>query len=179
MYPVLDVGVDELRLRTLTTADAELLVEATHRESARSLWGACPAGPYSAAAALAVLREWDPRSADQVSVGVFAGDILVGAVGLMADGADSAELAYWVRPERRRLGIGVRGVAAVTRWAHNRAGLRRVWLEINPVNAASLRLAERAGYRFAERRPRHCRSWRHEDPERDVWHDCLIWTHDR
>lgn len=178
MYPPLDIDLDDLRLRTLTSADADLLVDATRNERGRALWGPGTVGAYSPADAVAALREWDPGSASQVSFGVLVGPVLVAAVGLMADGFDSAELAYWVRPERRGRGIGVRSVSAVTRWAHGRAGVRRVWLEIDPANAASLRVAERTGYRFSERMPRHCRSWAHADPDRDVWHDCLIWTHD-
>jgi RimJ/RimL family protein N-acetyltransferase len=178
MYPVLDIRLDDLQLRTLTMRDADLLVEATREESAPALWGARPAGSYSLRDAQDALLAWDHRSAGQVSYGVLDGSRLVAAVGLMPDGAQAAELAYWVRPDKRRRGFGLRGVRAVTGWAHQEAGLQRVWLEINPDNVPSLRLAERAGYRFDERRPRHCRSWMVDDPERDVWHDCLIWVHD-
>jgi len=43
------------------------------------------------------------------------------ALGLMLDGPDSAELAYWVRPEQRRRGLASKGVRLVTDWTH-RAG---------------------------------------------------------
>jgi RimJ/RimL family protein N-acetyltransferase len=178
MYPVMDLHLDGLWVRTLTPADADLLVEATREESARALWGAFPAGPYSSQDAQDALLAWDHRSSGQVSYGVLDGSRLVAAVGLMPDGAQAAELAYWVPPGRRRRGFGLRGVQAVTRWAHQEAGLRRVSLEINPANVPSLRLAERAGYRFDQRLPRHCRSWIADDPGRDAWHDCLIWIHD-
>jgi RimJ/RimL family protein N-acetyltransferase len=92
-------------------------------------------------------------------------------------GPSSAELAYWVRPEARGQGLAVHGVRAVTALAHDGLGIARTWLEINPTNAASLRVAERAGYRYEERLARHCREWVHADPERDSWHDCLIWAH--
>jgi RimJ/RimL family protein N-acetyltransferase len=170
----MEVRDGELSLRTLTVADADLVVEATNGETARALWGAVPVGPYSWAEASAALRDW---SADQVSFGILGEAVLVGAVGLMADEVATAELAYWVRPEWRRRGIGLRGVRAVTRWAHEVAGVRRVWLEINPANVASLALAERAGYEFGGRLVAHCRSWIEDDPVRDEWHDCLIWNH--
>lgn len=171
MYPVMDVDLGDLRLRTLTVRDADLLVEATHGETGTAMWGPRPVGAYSPADAAAALREWDGTS--QVSFGLVDDNRLLATVGLMAE----AEIAYWVRPEHRRRGLGVRAVVAVTQWAHERAGLDRVWLEINPANEASRRLAERAGYRFTERLPRHCRAWRSDDPERDEWHDCLIWQH--
>jgi RimJ/RimL family protein N-acetyltransferase len=172
----LDLG-DDLHLRTLLEDDAALLVEATRHEPARALWGPRPAGPYSLEDARTALQRWDPAQGEQVSYGVLRGDRLVAAVGLMLDGPHSAELAYWVRPEQRRRGIGVRSVAALTAWAHRGGGLARLWLEIEPGNIASLELARRAGYQLEQRLPRHCRSWLAEDPAHDQWHDCLIFAH--
>jgi RimJ/RimL family protein N-acetyltransferase len=174
---VMDMNLDDLHLRTLVERDAALLVEATREESARALWGARPAGPHSLHDAQSALRAWDPQDGRQVSYGALRGSRLVAAVGLMLDGPQSAELAYWVRPDERRRGIAGRSVAAVTGWAHQNAGLTRIWLEINPDNTASLRVAERAGYHLEQRMPQHCRSWIDEDPQHDTWHDCLIWVH--
>jgi RimJ/RimL family protein N-acetyltransferase len=171
----LDLG--DLRLRTLFEDDAELLVEATRHEQAPALWAPRPAGPYSLGDARAALRQWDPAPGERVSYGVLQAERLVAALGLMLDSPYSAELAYWVRPEQRRRGIGVRGVHALTAWAHRDAGLARLWLEIEPRNTASLELARRAGYQLEQRLPRHCRAWLAEDPDRDQWHDCLIFVH--
>ncbi|WP_052488924.1 GNAT family N-acetyltransferase [Streptomyces sp. 150FB] len=176
MYPAMDLAVGDLRLRTLTGQDVDLVVEATHGEPSRALWGS-HLGPYSPQDARDALAEWEQGSADQVSFGVLADSRLVAAFGLIESGPGAAEVAYWVRPEARRQGIGLRGLRAVTQWAHRHAGLRRVWLEIKPENAASQRLAEAAGYRFEERMPLHCRTWVADDPEQDVWHDCMIWGH--
>jgi RimJ/RimL family protein N-acetyltransferase len=177
----LDLG-GGLRLRTLTPRDAHLLVEGTSGENAPALWGPHPRGPYARGDARAALRAWDPAGGGQVSYGMLDQGELVGALGLMPDdglpGRRSAELAYWVRPERRRQGLALRGVTALTAWAHDAARCARLWLEIRPDNAASLRLADRAGYRFERRLPRHCRAWTAEDPGQDTWHDCLIWAHD-
>jgi RimJ/RimL family protein N-acetyltransferase len=170
----LDLG--DLRLRTLLKDDAELLVEATRHERAPALWGPRPAGPYSLDDARSALQEWDPARGKRASYGVLRADRLVAALGLMVDGPQSAELAYWVRPEQRRRGIGLRSVHALTAWAHRGGGLARLWLEIEPGNTASLRLAGRAGYQLEQRLPRHCRSWIDDDPDRDTWHDCLIFT---
>jgi RimJ/RimL family protein N-acetyltransferase len=173
--PELELGAG-LRLRALTEEDAELLVEATSGESGRSLWGAYPSGPYSLEQARSALREWDPRTTSQASYGIVGDGRMLGALGLMFDGPGSAELAYWVRPESRRQGLAVRGIRALTPWAHATLRLPRVWLEIDPENTASLRVAERAGFTYEQRLPNHCRAWHNEDPELDSWHDCLIWT---
>jgi RimJ/RimL family protein N-acetyltransferase len=159
-------------LRRLTTSDAPLLVEATSAETGRSLWGYHPRGPYTLADAQAALEAWD----QDTSYGIFDENKLIAAVGLMPDGPDSAELAYWVRPEARGQGIAPKAVQRITEQAHQ-DGLTRLWLEINPTNTPSLKVAERAGYTFEQRLPQHCRNWTQEDPTQDTWHDCLIWTH--
>lgn len=177
MELLMELDLGDLRLRTLTTKDAALLVEATQAGSRRALWGPHPDGPYSLDDAQAALETWDPHRHWQVSFGVLRRAWLVAALGLMLDGPHSAELAYWVWPEQRRRGIALRSVQALTAWAHERASFSRIWLEINPDNAPSLRLAQRAGYRLEQRLPRHCRAWTSDDPDRDTWHDCLIWVH--
>jgi len=168
---------DDLHLRTLLPDDAALLVEATRHEQAPALWAPRPAGPYSLDDARTALQQWDPARGEQASYGAVRADRLVAALGLMLDSPQSAELAYWVRPEQRRRGIGVRSVGALTAWAHRGGGLARLWLEIDPGNTASLGLARRAGYQLEQRLPRHCRAWLEEDPDRDQWHDCLIFAH--
>jgi RimJ/RimL family protein N-acetyltransferase len=175
MHVDLDLGAD-LRLRVLAAADAALLAEATGAERGRSLWGAQPAGPYSLDDAQAALAAWDAAAAGQFSLGILRGQRLLGAVGLMPDGPGSIELAYWVRPEERGKGLASRAVPAATRWARRELGASRIWLEIEPGNQPSLRLAQRAGYRFEQRIPRHCRDWACDDPGLDTWHDCLIWV---
>lgn len=174
--PLLDLPLaGDLRLRTLVPADVPLVVEATADESEPALWGPRPAGPYSPEQATATLAAWSPGQ-NQVSFGMLRDGRLLAALGLMADRPGSAELAYWVGSEHRQQGLASRGVPAVTGWAH-RAGLARIWLEIRPGNEASLRVADRAGFRFEQRLPDHCRSWDHDDSSQDTCHDCLIWSH--
>jgi RimJ/RimL family protein N-acetyltransferase len=123
------------------------------------------------------LQRWDPTRGEQASYGVLQGERLVAALGLMLDSPHSAELAYWVRPEQRRRGIGLRSVGALTAWAYRGSGLAWLWLEIEPGNIASLELPRRAGYQLEQRLPRHCRASLADDPDRDQWHDCLIFAH--
>jgi RimJ/RimL family protein N-acetyltransferase len=70
-----------------------------------------------------------------------------------------------------------RAVVAATLWAHRGLAARRIWLEIEPGNEPSLRVAQRAGYRFEQRISQHCRDGACEDAAGDSWHDCLIWVH--
>jgi hypothetical protein len=98
------------RRRMLAGPDAALVVEATRGESEPGLWGALPAGPYTLKQAQAAMAAWTPEH-DQVSYGMIRAGRLLAALGLMLDGSDSAELAYWVRPEQRRRGITSKGGA--------------------------------------------------------------------
>jgi RimJ/RimL family protein N-acetyltransferase len=171
-----DLG-DGMHMRVLVAEDAALLAEATSRESAPSLWGPRPAGPYSLDDGHAALSAWDPAAGGQFSAGILHGRRLLGAVGLMPDRPGSVDLAYWIRPEQRGRGIASRAVQATTLWTHRSLAIARIWLEIHPGNEASLRVAQRAGYHLKRRLPRHCRDWSCEDAEHDSWHDCLIWVH--
>jgi RimJ/RimL family protein N-acetyltransferase len=166
-----------MHMRALVGEDAALLVEATSGESAPSLWGPCPAGPYSLHDGQAALSAWDPAAGGQFSIGILRGHRLLGAVGVMPDRPGSTELAYWIRPQDRGRGIASRAVRATTVWVHRNLAIPRIWLEIRPGNEPSLRLARHAGYQFERRLSRHCRDWSSEDAEHDSWHDCLIWAH--
>jgi RimJ/RimL family protein N-acetyltransferase len=159
----MELKLGDLTVRTLTVRDAELLVEATRNEPGMAVWGPHPVGPYTPEDAISALRAWD--DAGQTSFGVMAGDRLAGALGLMPDQPGSAELAYWVRPEDRGRRIAGHALRALADWALAEGGFERVWLEINPDNAASLKVAERAGFTFEERVANHCPP-----------HDCLIWA---
>jgi RimJ/RimL family protein N-acetyltransferase len=75
------------------------------------------------------------------------------------------------------MGIASQAVRAATLWTHRSLAINRIWLEINPSNTPSIRVAQRAGYQLEQRIPRHCRDWAREDPEQDSRHDCLIWAH--
>jgi RimJ/RimL family protein N-acetyltransferase len=174
---VFTARLGDMLLRPLLESDAELVVDATAREVEPSFWAPRPAGAYSLADARSALREWDPAGGVRASYGFVQGDRLLAVAGLQVDGPGSAEVAYWVPSEQRRRGYGRGALIALTGAAHDTVGLGRLWLEIEPDNEASLRMARRAGYVFERRAALHCRSWVDEDPARDTWHDCLIWGH--
>jgi len=57
-----------------------------------------------------------------------------------------AELGYMVVPAARGRGVALRSLDLLTRWCFDALGLIRLELRIDPANAPSLRIAERAGY---------------------------------
>lgn len=143
-----------VEFRQLTEEDAPLLVEATRGETGRALWDRTPTGPYSLSDARAALAKWT----DDTSYGVFENGRMVAAVGLMPDAQDSAELAYWVRPEARGRGLATAALTCLTTLARDN-GFTHLWLEIRPGNTASQRVAERAGYVRTQRVVGHCQIW--------------------
>ena len=143
------------------------------------MWGPNPLGPYSLRDAQAALASWNPATGGQFSLGIMQDERLLGAVGLIPERPGSIELAYWLRPEARGRGIASRAVLAATQWTNRELAVPRIWLEIEPGNEPSPRLAQRVGYELERRVPRHCRAWTHDDPERDTWHDCIIWGHEQ
>jgi RimJ/RimL family protein N-acetyltransferase len=59
----------------------------------------------------------------------------------------SAEIGYGVRGRERGRGFASEALAAVARWALSEGGIQRAWLTANTDNVASVRVAEKAGFR--------------------------------
>ncbi len=79
------------------------------------------------------------RAADRIvgSIGLFHADWEVRAV----------EIGYGVRGDERGKGYASEALAAVARWALTEGGIQRAWLTANTDNVASVRVAEKAGFR--------------------------------
>jgi RimJ/RimL family protein N-acetyltransferase len=90
------------------------------------------------------------REGHTVAWAVEEDGLVVGSVGLrgvnLVDRWVSA--AYWVLPEARGHGVAPRALSAATAYAFDRLGLHRVQLQHALGNAASCRVAEKAGFRL-------------------------------
>ncbi|MEU5774638.1 GNAT family N-acetyltransferase [Streptomyces venezuelae] len=71
----------------------------------------------------------------------------VGIINLQFRDDDVATVAYSVFPARRGHGIAPRAVRLLASWALHELGLRQVLLEADEDNAASIRVAEKCGFR--------------------------------
>ena len=65
----------------------------------------------------------------------------------------TGSLGYSVGPAYRGKGLAARSLKLLTDYAHEVAGLPRVYLEIEPDNEASAGVARRAGYRLTDLPP--------------------------
>lgn len=88
----------------------------------------------------------DEKRADWAAVGADGG--VLGRCGLHTDlRFGTAEIAYWMLPDARGNGVALRAVNALTVWAHETLGIRRIELGHSTQNARSCSVANRAGYR--------------------------------
>jgi RimJ/RimL family protein N-acetyltransferase len=77
-----------------------------------------------------------------------ASDAFLGFVALLMKEQRVGELAYMVVPEARGRGLAPAAVQLLGDWALATLALPRLQLRIDPGNTASIRVAERCGYRF-------------------------------
>jgi RimJ/RimL family protein N-acetyltransferase len=87
-----------------------------------------------------------------------ATDLVVGGVNLRLGDNQIAEVSYFVRASARGRGFAARAVLLVARWAFDELGIERIELRAHPENEASIRVAERAGFK-REGVERASRAW--------------------
>ncbi len=95
-------------------------------------------------------RGWEEGTrAGFVARDVAGGALLAFAAIVHLDlGAQEGELGYLVLPAARGRGVAGRAVGLLTRWGFDELGLERLELRIDTANTASVRVAERSGYRL-------------------------------
>jgi RimJ/RimL family protein N-acetyltransferase len=78
-------------------------------------------------------------------------DRMIGIIHLSTGAGGAGAITIGVAPARRRRGLGTRAVDLLTTWAFGRAGVARLEWETDSTNIASIRLAERCGFRLEQR----------------------------
>jgi [ribosomal protein S5]-alanine N-acetyltransferase len=73
-------------------------------------------------------------------------DELLGSVGFDVEEDGRAEFGYWVVREARGRGVASRALLLLAHWAAREHTLARLQLIVDPANAASIRVAEKAGF---------------------------------
>ncbi|MEU3841243.1 GNAT family N-acetyltransferase [Streptomyces sp. NPDC028635] len=141
-------GAPALSLRPWTPHDIPQLVEA-HRDAELRRWITTLVHDEESAARW--VREqrggWDSgeRLAFAVVEPAAAGETLVGHVVLKRTAA-GAEVGYWTVARARGRSVAPRALRALTDWAFTALGLTRLDLLHRAGNAASCRVAHKAGY---------------------------------
>jgi RimJ/RimL family protein N-acetyltransferase len=149
-----DLGDERLRLRPWRLADAPALVRAWHDPDI--IEGSRPPADRSPEAASRWIGGCDERRRLGVALDLViadpADDRVLGEVGLskLDPGRRAAVIGWWVHADERGRGVATDAITLFTQWALGPAGLRALFAEIATDNPASLRVAERAGYRQVE-----------------------------
>jgi RimJ/RimL family protein N-acetyltransferase len=148
-FPDLVLSTERLLLRPLADADVPALVEAGNDPLTRR-WLPLP-DPYTADVAAGWVRDDAParrRGGIGLVLGVEHRGALAGSLDLKRTEwvARVTEIGCWTHPGHRGRGLMPEAVRALAEWVIRDQGFERVELRIAPGNAASLRVAEKAGF---------------------------------
>lgn len=162
---------DELTLRPWSADDAAAVVEAYRSpEIQRYHFRHYETEDEALAWIVGANEGWTTeRSANWAVVGVDD-DVVRGRVSIYLHLEDGhGEVAYWVLPWARGLGVATRACRRATAWAHE-IGLHRVQLEHSTENVASRKVALRSGFIHEGTR-------RGANLHDDGWHDMVLYGH--
>jgi ribosomal-protein-alanine N-acetyltransferase len=108
----------------------------------------------------------EARAGRSYSFMMWQGGNLIGQItmgGVIYGALRGAHIGYWIDRNYAGRGLTTDAVNTLTAFAFDVLGLHRIEINIRPENAASIRVAEKAGYRFESDRPEFLHiagSWR-------------------
>lgn len=151
-FPSPVIRSPRLDLREYGPGDAGLVCELlTDRAEREGLPPGTPSDPDEVAAWLADGVHRLRREGTGVHLMMLdrAAGRIVGSIGLFHADREvrSVEAGYGVCGTERRKGYASEALDAVARWALTEGGFQRAWLTANTDNVASIRVAEKAGFR--------------------------------
>jgi RimJ/RimL family protein N-acetyltransferase len=147
-----ELQANGVRLRPFHAGDVERIVEACS-DPETSYWLASMPRPYRHGSAVAYLESIAELAARGVGVAWCITDPeedrCLGSISLNGLGgyAKRAEIGYWAHPDGRGRGVVAEAVRLVTRHARDSGLATSLLIRCAAGNAASRRVAERAGYR--------------------------------
>lgn len=133
----------DLALRPFTEADVPAIAAAC-QDPEIPRWTSVPS-PYTEEDARAFVRGGGKERSFAVVDAQTDG--LLGSVGFWLEADGRAGFGYWTRKEARGRGVASRALRLLAGWAAHEHDLARLQLVVEPANAASVRVAEKAGFR--------------------------------
>ncbi len=141
--------IDELVLRPWRESDVPALFAAC-QDPDIARWVTIPQ-PYREADADAFIEMaramWRDGTGAPFAIGEAGNDRLLGAVTRFGPDGHQATFGLWLTPEGRGRGVGTRALRLVTDWTIETTEVIRLDAYIMVGNDASIRMAERAGFR--------------------------------
>ncbi|MBU4369893.1 GNAT family N-acetyltransferase [Patescibacteria group bacterium] len=101
-------------------------------------------------------KEWIAKNLKEAKMKIptkikFVIDIdgeVAGSIGLVKIRGHKAEIGYWLVEKHWDKGIMTEAVKLVTKFGFNKLKLKRIYAYVYPFNKASMRVLEKAGYKF-------------------------------
>jgi RimJ/RimL family protein N-acetyltransferase len=144
VFAVTELGDGVVSLRPWARGDAPALAEALNGDPEISRWLDLVPQPYSVVDAYAYIAA--PGEEKYAVTDAGTGRVL-GSIGVRWNEAgDTGEIGYWVRSDARGRGVMTRAVRLLARRAIEVDGAARLQLRADPLNVASCRVAEKAGF---------------------------------
>jgi ribosomal-protein-alanine N-acetyltransferase len=148
--PVEGIPGDGIRIRVMADQDVTAIVEAC-RDPEAQRFTTVPS-PYREEDAY----EWSRMSAERAGAGMGIEAVIadedsgayLGSIGIRRAARDEGRwnVGYLVSPSARGGGVALRALQALSAWAFAELGALRLELVVEPDNAPSRRVAEKAGF---------------------------------
>ena len=140
-----ELGDGVVILRPWARGDAPAIAEALNGDPEISRWLDLVPQPYSVADAYGYISA--PGEEKYAVTDADSGRVL-GSIGIRwNDVGDTGEIGYWVRRDARGRGVMTRALRLVAQHAFEISGAARLQRRADPVNVASCRVAEKAGFK--------------------------------
>ncbi|MBC7463561.1 MAG: GNAT family N-acetyltransferase [Actinobacteria bacterium] len=97
------------------------------------------------------------RTGRSFNLAIWHKNDLVGQItlgGVVFGALRGAHIGYWIDQNSANQGITTHAVTVITKFAFDELNLHRIEINLRPENAASRRVAEKAGYQLEGERPR-------------------------
>jgi ribosomal-protein-alanine N-acetyltransferase len=100
----------------------------------------------------------ESRDVRSISFAIWSGKNLIGQIsmgGIILGALRGAHIGYWIDRSHAGRGYTTQAVNLLTEYGFSVLALHRIEINLRPENAASRRVAEKAGYVFEGERPRY------------------------
>ncbi|HBA60115.1 MAG TPA: GNAT family N-acetyltransferase [Elusimicrobia bacterium] len=97
------------------------------------------------------LKLYRKKQSPQLNLAIDLAGEVIGGIGLFSISGHRAELGYWLGVKHWGKGIVTAAVRTLTRHALKELKLLRVYATVLPVNKASARVLQKAGYKYEGR----------------------------
>jgi RimJ/RimL family protein N-acetyltransferase len=145
VFAVAEVGDGVVTLRPWTNADAPAMAEALNGDQEISRWLDLIPQPYSVVDAYGYIAS---TGEDKYAVTDASTGRVLGSIGVRwNETGDTGEIGYWMRSDARGRGVMTRALRLIAHRAFEVDGAARLQLRADPLNVASCRVAEKAGFK--------------------------------